>query len=210
MSEMRLAPLSGVLFGLLLLGSFLITGNAEFMPPAQEAVMFYQTGPRRVMVGAYLMLLACGALVWFTASIFRSLQDREDDRGRLSVVAASGGGLAAAMLLLGATAAFAAAERTWIVGAIDPSAAATMFDFSGIAFGTAAPIGFGLLIGSTGLVVLRSGTVPRWVGWFSLLTALGLFSPFAWALVAITLVWVPAAGVWIYRTESTHHLVPSA
>lgn len=210
MWESRVAPLSGVLFGVLLVGAFLISPNTDFMPPADEVVAFYGAGPRRAMTAAYLILLSAAALTWFTASIHRWLSRLDDDGGRLSMLAASGGVLAAAMLAVSGVATVAAAERLAVVGTIDPGSAATLFDISGIATGNAASIGFGLLIGSTGLVVLRSAAGPRWVGWVSLAIALGLFSPFAWVLIAIALVWVPATGVWIYRVERQPDLVPSA
>lgn len=209
MWESRVAPMSGVLFGVLLIGAFLVNPNTDFMPPAEEVVAFYGASPLRAMTAAYLILLSAAALTWFTASIYRRLRRLDDDGGRLSMLAAFGGVLAAAMLALSAVATVAAAERLSIVGAIDAGAAATLFDISGIATGNAAPIGFGILIASTGLVVLRSATVPRWLGWVSLLIALGLFTPVAWALVAIALVWVPATGVWIYREERQPELVPS-
>ena len=100
MWESRVAPLSGVLFGVLLLGSFLVNPNTDFVPPAEEALAFFQAGPRRALVSAYLTLLSAAALIWFAASLFGWLRDHDDDGGRRAVLATSGGVLAATMLVV--------------------------------------------------------------------------------------------------------------
>ena len=209
MLESRVAPLTGVLFGVLLFGSFVVNPNTDFMPPAGEVVAFYQAGPRRALVSAYLVLLSAAALVWFTASTHRWLRGQDDDGGRLAVLATGGGVLAAVMLVVSGLVTMAAADRLRINGSIDSGAAATLFDISSVAVGTGAPVGLAILIGSTGLVALRSTAVSPWIGRTCLLISLGLLSPFAWALSALTLLWVPAAGVWIYMAEQRQQLVPS-
>ncbi len=200
MWESRVAPLSGVLFGVLLIASYLIDPNTDFMPPADEVVAHLEEGPLRVMAGAYVRLLAAAGLVWFGASLHESLKRRGD--GRLALLSFGGGLMAASLIAVGSIATVAAAERVLINETIDPGAAAALFDIAGIATGNGAPIGFAILIGAAGLALLGAAGQRAWVGWTSVVIALGLLSPYGWMILAAVLIWVPAAGIWMYRTDS--------
>lgn len=202
MWESRVAPLSGVLFAVLLIARFVVDGNTDFMPPEGDIVAYLEEGPVRVMTAAYLGLLAAGALLWFTGSLRKHLGTLDDDSGRLGSLAMGGGVATAAVLIVGAVAIIAGAERVWVVGSIEPGASAALFDLAGIAVGNGAPIGLGVLVGATGVAMLRSRLSPAWTGWASVLIALGLISPFAWIVLAGVVVWIPATGIWIYRAES--------
>lgn len=201
MWESKVAPLSGVLFALLLLARFAVDGNTDFMPPEGDIVAYLEEGPVRVMTAAYLGLLAAGALLWFTGSLRKHLDTMDDDGGRLGSLALGGGIAAGTVLVVGGVAIVAAAERVWVVGSIEPGASAALFDLAGIAVGNGAPIGLGVLIGATGVALLRSDHLPDWPGWASVLIALGLVSPYAWIVLAGALLWIPAVGIWIYRAE---------
>lgn len=202
MWESRVAPLTGVLFAVLLISRFVVDGNTDFMPPEADIVAYLEDGPVRVMTAAYLGLLASGALLWFSGSLRKHLGTLDDDEGRLGSLAMGGGVATAAALAIGGAAIIAAAERVWVTGSIEPGAAATLFDLAGIVVGNGAPIGLGVLVGATGVAMLRSRHSPAWPGWASALIAIGLVSPFAWIVLAGALVWIPAMGIWIYRIES--------
>lgn len=199
MWEAKVAPLSGVLFGVLLIASFLVDANTDFMPPASEVVTYLEDGPVAVMASAYLRLLAAAAMIWFSGSLYQSIRHTDDDNGRLSLLAFGGGVTGAALIAVGAVAIIAAAERVWVVEAIDPGAAAALFDIAGIAIGNGAPLGLGVMIGAAGIAGLRTPGQPRWIGWSSVIFGLGLISPYGWIVFAVVAVWVPAAGVRIYR-----------
>lgn len=208
MWESKMAPLSGVLFGVLLIASYLVDPNTDFMPPADEVVAYLRDGPLAVMAGAYLRLLSALALVWFAGSLHASIRRLDDDNGRLSLVAFGGGVMAACLLAAGAIVIIAAAERMWVVGTVDAGAAAAMFDIAGIAIGNGASLGFGIMIGATGIASLRAPGRYRWTGWSSVVIALGLISPYGWIVLAIVLVWVLATAIWIYRNGvRSRHLV---
>ena len=200
MWESRVAPLSGVLFGVLLIASYLVDPNTDFMPPPAEIVSHIQDGPLSVMLGAYLRMLAAAALVWFAGSLHRSIERLGD--GRLALLAFGGGVMAASLLTTGAAATVAAAERMMVTDSIDPGAAAALLDLAGIAVGNAAPIGFAILIGAAGIAISSVRERISWVGVVSIVIALGLLSPYGWVLLAAILVWVPAAGIWLYRSGS--------
>ena len=199
MWESRVAPLTGVGFGVLLIASYLIDPNTDFMPPAEDIVAHIERGPLAVMASAYVRILAAGALVWFGGSLYRSMKRLGDDR--LPLLAFGGSVMAASMIAMGSVATLAAAERVLINDAIEPGAAAALFDIASIATGNAAPIGFAVLIGAAGVAMLTNPSQQRWVGWTSVAIAVSLVSPYGWMFLAAILVWVPAAGFWIYRTD---------
>lgn len=202
MWESRVAPLSGVLFALLLIAGFVVDPNTEFMPPEGDIVAHLQEGPVRVMTAAYLGLLAAVALVWFSGTIYKSIRRIDDDGGRLSALALAGGVFASALLAVGGVATIAAAERVWVTGVIEPGAAASLLDIAGIAIGNGAPVGLAVLIGASAIASLRTEGPYRWTGWASLLIALGLVSPYGWVVLAVAVLWVLAAAIWMYRAES--------
>jgi hypothetical protein len=202
MWESKVAPLSGVFFGLILVAAFLVDPNTDFMPSEAERMAHLQAGPGRIMIAAYLTILAAVALVWFSGSVYKWLHAADDDGARLSLIAVGGGVLASALTAVGGVATLAAAERLSITDAIDPGVAASLLDVTSIAIGNGAPLGLGALIGACGVVMLRGGRVPSWMGWVSVLIALGLISPVGWAVLAVAIVWVAWLGLWLYRMES--------
>lgn len=206
MRESKVAPLSGLLFTVLLLARFVIDQNTDFMPPEADVVAYLEEGPLRVLTGAYLGLLAAAALLWFAGTLYRSLRTEKDDAHRLAALALGGGATASTLLGVGAVALIAAAERVSVADAIDPGAAAALFDVSGIAVGNGAPMGLAVMIGAWGLGSLRFGDRPVWQGWVSLLVAVGLLSPFAWVFLAAALAWTAAVGLSVYRGSSAGEL----
>ena len=210
MWESKVAPLSGVLFGVLLIAAFAIDPNTDFMPTENEVIEYLEAGPVRVMASAYLGFLAAFSLLWFSGSALKALRRMEDDEGRLSVLAFGGGVAAASLLAVSQIVKLAGAERVWAVETIDPGAAAALFDVTGIAVGNGVPMGLAALIGAAAIVMLRSGQQRSWVPVASLILAIGLVSPYAWAVVAFGLIWVAAAGIWMYRAESSRIPVPIA
>ncbi|HEX6221826.1 MAG TPA: hypothetical protein VF115_12090 [Acidimicrobiia bacterium] len=202
MWESRTAPLSGVLFAVLLIASFLVDSNTDYMPPADEIVAHLTDGPMRVMSAAYLRLLAAAALIWFSGSLHKTIRGFDDDSGRLSLLAFGGGVLAAALIAMGAAAVVAAAERVWMVEMIDSGAAAALYDMAGIAIGNGAPLGLGVMIGAAGIARIRTKAGSPWIGWSSVGIGFGLLSPYAWVVLALALIWISIAGLWMYREQS--------
>jgi hypothetical protein len=51
-------------------------------------------------------------------------------------------------------------------------------------------IAMAVFIGATAVVSLRTSVFPKWFGWVSALVAVGLLTPFAYAVLALVLVWL--------------------
>jgi len=119
-------------------------------------------------------LFSAASLAWFTASVAK-LAGRSGRGPRGLRTAAFGGGMLAATSL--ATSALCAAALTGSRGEQDASAAALhrlMFAAGGPVHGA----GFGVLVGTLGLVGLRTGELPRPLAIAGLVSAImGLLSP---------------------------------
>ena len=86
----------------------------------------------------------------------------------------------------------------------DPATAAALNDFSSLIIGIAAPVALAVFVAATGIVSIATGVLPRWLGWLSLLLALGLLIPY------ISFVfWVPF-GVWVLVVSVLLYLRPEA
>lgn len=199
MRESRYAPLTGVLFVALLVVGFVIDPNTDFMPGEQDVVAHFAAHPLRIMIASYVGLLAAAALLWFSGSVRAALGRQDDDGGRLGVLAFGGGVLASALLALGNVTTMAAAERVRINGVIDPGAAASLFDVSGIALGNGVPIGLGVLVAASAVVALRSPGSSRPRAITGLVIAAALLSPFGWVALVGGIAWIAVMSVSMMR-----------
>ncbi len=171
-----LAPLVGVAPLVLgLAGMVVLEGPAdrpELDAPPQVILNYF--GDRdTVILGSFLLMLSAVAFIWFVGLLRAELRHAENGNGRLSAIAYGGGLLAAGLLLI--------MPATNISGALyhdllTPAAARTFYLFGDVVMypaGMAAAI----LIGTTGLLALRTRALPRWLGWASLVLALWLLIP---------------------------------
>jgi hypothetical protein len=127
-----------------------------------------------------------------------ALLKREGGDGQLATVS-FGGGLAASVALgISFIGIFAAGLRASAPGGITPIGAVAMYDFWGQLTGQLFAIFMAVFIGATAVVSLRSGLFPAWLGWVSVLVAIGLITPFAYAILAFALIWLLVGSIWLY------------
>jgi hypothetical protein len=74
---------------------------------------------------------------------------------------------------------------------ISDSLAAAYGDLSTALGFIAGPYAFAALAGGTAIVALRTGVLPMWLAWISVLVAIGMLVPFiSWALLLVFPLWV--------------------
>lgn len=178
-SDERLALLAGV--AVLVLG---IAGLVVWEGPADRpeldappgVILGYFGDRDTVILGGFLLMLSALSFVWFAGALRAVLLRAEGGAGRLSAIG-FGGGIAAAAFML-------ALPASNLAGALfaeqmSPEGAQTFYLF-GDAFLYPAAMAAAVLIAATGIVALRTGALPRWLAWISLVYALWLLIPPLW------------------------------
>ena len=185
-----LAPLTGVAFVLIVIIGFAVSGEPpDIDDPAQEIVDFYVDNDTRAMVGAMLEGIAATLFVFFAGYLRRVLRAAEGERGFLSAVAFAGATIFAVGIAIDATITMALAETAEDIdpGAVQALAALFQNDYMPFA------VGLQLFFLATGLVVVRTGAIPKWIGWVAILlgviavTPIGFVAFLAGAIVVLAI-----------------------
>ena len=189
-SKEWLGAVTGVAFVVVGIISFAVGGEPESADkPVNEVVAFYVDNKDSVQIGAILTAVAGLLLIFFGAYLRKVLHAAGGQGEMLSLVAFAGLVMVALGLAIDATIAFALAEAA---KDIDPTAVQALQalwdnDFIPIALGVLA------FLWGTGIAVIRSGVLPKWLGWVMILlgivgaTPIGFVSAIASALLVLVL-----------------------
>jgi hypothetical protein len=200
--------------------AFLILGfvfGPDGTPPgfddsAREVQAFIQDNHGGMQAQVAFGFATLAAFTWFLGSVFYRLRAAERE-ARLSAVAVAGGLVLVIGGMLGTAAQAAAAYH---VGSLDAETVRGLWDLSifGFLFFT---VGFAVLAGACGALAIRTGVLPGWLCFYSVLAAVyafvvgligsfsetGAFSPSDGVLGLIVffvfLVWLLAMGVTLVR-----------
>jgi hypothetical protein len=151
-------------------------------------------------VSVYVEVVAILALVGFVVYLGQFLRRAEPD-GWLPGVAVAGGLLSAIIKLGSLPAAFVAFYRAG--DGLSPQIYSTLIDMNNAAFSLSwAPLA--LMLAAAGAVVLRTGVLPRWLGWSAGAIAVGLMAslPFyeqEMPTIMLWFLWAIAASVALLR-----------
>ena len=197
---MWLAPLTGILFIVLVIVGFSISGE----PPdptdqsAHEIVDFYVDNKSSVIISSVLEALAGALFIFFGGYLFRTL--RAAGAESTAIVTLAGTVAFALGLALDGTINFALAETS---DDIEPSAVQALSalwhnDFLPFAMGL-----FVFLVGF-GVAIVRYGVLPRWIGWVAIVASLTAISPaFFVAGITAALLVVASSIIFAKRDRST-------
>jgi hypothetical protein len=186
-----LAPLTGLAFVALLIASFAVGGEPkEASDGAQEVVDFYSDNKESVQAGAAIGALAAVAMVFFFAYLRRVLIEA-GQRDTLPTAMLVGAGILATGIGIDTTLLFAAAEAAEDV---DPSAILAIQtiwdnDFFPLA------IGVSVILWSAGISVVRSGALPKWLGWIAIALAVISLSPIGFVAAMGLVIWILIASI---------------
>ena len=192
----RFAPLTGVLFLVLAIASFVCGGE----PPdtddsAAEHVKFYKDNDTEQIVSALLATYAGVFLVWFAASVREAVARVESGAGRLAAISYGGAVIAAGGLFVNNAIQFAAAESA---GDVSPGVTETLSVFySDFFFPMAA--GLGLFLVAAGIAAVRHGAFDKRLGWLAVVIGVVCVTPAGFFGFLASLVWIAIAGVVLYR-----------
>jgi hypothetical protein len=183
----RIGPLMGVAFFVLAIAGFLISGEP---PDAKESVPdvvdFYVSNAGGVMLGAAVSVLASTCLVFFSAHLRRVLGGDEADGGLLPRAAFAGGLIVAIAIAVDRTMLFAVAATADDIDPLGVQALNALYGNDFLPFA----LGMQVLLLASGISVIRTRSLPRWLGWTAV--ALG-----AVAVSPAGVVSVVGGGLWI-------------
>lgn len=90
------------------------------------------------------------------------------------------------------------AMRAVTSGGIGADAVAVMNDSWSQMIGLAMPISLAACCAATGLVIVRTDLLPVWFGWLSVILAVGLLTPFSYAVLGLAFVWMAVISIWLF------------
>ena len=173
-----LVPLTGVGFVVVAIIGFIVGGEPkDASHPATEIADWYIDNKDSVEVGAFIGVAATVLLVFFGAYLRNVLRVAAGGDDMLSLVSFIGIVVVAVGFAIDATISIALAERA---DDIDPIAVQSLQalwdnDFVPIALGVL------LFLWATGISVVRSGALPKWIGWIMILLGIVALTPIGFA-----------------------------
>ena len=190
----RLAPLTGVVAVLLIVGSLIVEGQPPDADAATEDVVrFYSENDGRLLAATLIGGLAAAFLFWFGGSVFATLRSAEGEPGRVSAIAFGGFLLAAAGLTMFFGFVFAAAQT---VGDVPAEVTQTLAVLGALFF---APFAVGVLVAllASAVAILQHGALPRWLGHVTILIAVACVMPAGFGAAIALAAWILATAVWV-------------
>jgi len=157
-----LAPLTGVAFVVVGIISFLISGEPKSADePVKEIVNFYVDKKDSVQISAIAGVVAGLFLIFFGAYLRKVLRAAGGEGETLSLVSFIGLVLVALGFAIDGTISFALAEAAEDIDPVAVQSLQALWDNDFL------PIMLGVLafLWATGISVIRSGALPKWLGW---------------------------------------------
>ena len=211
----RWGPIAGIVFvvllfvGLNLAVSDLPSGD----DPISKFTSYYNDSGKRAqaIIGGYLMVLAGLFFFWFLASLRVRLLHAEGPPGRLTSIAFGSGLVLAAFTMLAAVTFISIAGDIAFGNEkfISPEAARYLPELGYPILAITGAFAAIAMIDAASIVIVRTGILPTWIGWFGFVAAIALlFGVFFIPIVAL-LLWVLFVSVAMWRRPGAVHPAPT-
>jgi hypothetical protein len=193
-----LGLLGGAYAVLFVIANFLITQPGSGSTGA-AVVKYYHDRQTSEMVGVFAAAFAVVALAFFLAALRRRLSGTDDGRLLANVVTAGGAVYAVGLMMMAATVvALVDAANNNLAGP-----AQTLNVFSNDLW-VPAIAGLAMLGLGTGVAALRSATLPKWLGWASVVFGvMALAGPVGAIAFLVSPLWALVTGIVIMRSPRT-------
>jgi len=185
-----LVPLTGVGFVLLGIVSFIVGGEPKSADePVGEVVEYYLDNKDSIQVGAFIGVAATLLLVFFGAYLRRVLRAAAPEGEILSLVSLLGLVVVAVGFAIDTTILIALSEAADDIDPVAVQALQALWDNDFV------PLVLGVLmfLWATGLAVIRTGALPKWLGWVMVvlgvlaLTPIGFVAAIGAAILVLVL-----------------------
>jgi hypothetical protein len=211
----RWGPIAGIVFVVLLFVG--VNLSVADLPSADDSLTkisnFYNDGGKRaqVIIGAYLLWLAGVFFIWFLASVRTRLLAVEGAPGRLTSIA-FGGGLVFVAMLMVAAACFASVAGDITFGGekfVSPDAARFIPEIGYPIFLIGGMFAAIAMIDAVSILILRTGMLPKWIGWFGFFAAVVLLGAVFFIPIVAFLLWVLFISVAMLRSQRAEAVPPA-
>jgi uncharacterized protein DUF4386 len=191
----KLLPLTGILAVALAIAAFAVSGETpDADAPVKEVVDFYTNNDTEQMFSGALLAWAAVAFLFFASFLRGVLRRAEKEAGGLSALSFGAAIIFAVGLAIFAAIGFAAGDVADKVPAnVDPAALQALNVMNSDFFFPAA-VGAGTFFLATGIAVLKTGALPKWLGWFALLFGVVGLTPIGFFAI-------PALGLFLIITS---------
>jgi hypothetical protein len=188
-----LVPLTGIAFIVLLAVSLIVQGSPKGADDGPAAVAkWYLDNKDAAEISSFIGVVGAALLIFFGAYLRKVLEDAEGPGSMLPILALIGvtivaiGGAIDGMLL------FAAAEAADDIPAPEIQTIQAIWDNDFLPFF----LGVLVFLWSVGLSVLRSGVLPKWLGWFAIVFGvISLAGPIGFIGALGAAVWIIIASI---------------
>jgi hypothetical protein len=193
----RLSSLSGALAVPFWIAGVILVSTQAKGNKGPKILASYQHHSNGILVGGLLWSIGVVLFIWFLSSLRSHYLAAEGGIGRLASLAWSGGLVASAIAMLIPTTDEAGALNK---NDIDASGAAVLHHLSD-AFFVATEYSLSVLFLASAVLALRYATLPKWLGWLSLLIGVVLLiGPIGWAaLIFATPIWTLIVSFLLWR-----------
>ena len=194
----RYAPLSGLLFVVLVIAAVIVGGES---PGANDGIVkvirYWQDNDDRAIAASIIAAFSTVALLWFAGVWRATLAAAEGGPARLASTAFAGAILAAAgwSMLIGFN--FLAAET---IGDVEPQVTQTFSALQSDFFFPLA-IGFSVFLLASGLAMLRTGLFPAWMGWAAVVLGVLSVTPAGFFAILLTLAGIIAVSLMLFMRQ---------
>jgi hypothetical protein len=203
----RLAPLSGVIFAVVLVVGIFVSGETPDGNASPAKVISYYGAHRSdIEASAVVFVFSFLFLVLFAGSL-RSYLRRAAAAEGLAAIVLAGAVLMAAGATTGSAVEYGLAHHLSRVG---PATAQTMNLLSNELF-LPVIVGAFLFAVPSGLAILLGGRLPRWLGWVAIVLGIAvLIPPASFPALLVFVIWSVIVGILIYRRTGPSPVLPTA
>jgi hypothetical protein len=189
-----LVPLTGVGFIVLAIVSFIVAGEGKSADdPVKEIVDYYVDNKDSVEVSALIAVAATALLVFFGAYLRKVLHAAGGEGEMLSLVAFAGLLVVGVGFAIDITISIALAEAADDIDPVGVQSLQALWDndFVPIALGVV------LFLWATGLAVIRTGILPKWLGWVMLVLGVAGVTPVGFVAAIGSALLVLVLSIWL-------------
>ena len=194
----RFAPLTGVLFVVLVVVAVIVGGET---PDADDGigkvVAYWSDNDGKAIASAIIAAYSAVFFLWFAGTLRAVLAAAEGPPTRLASTAWGGAILVTVgwSILIAAT--FVAADTA---GDVAPQVTQTLSVLQADFFFPLA-VGAGVFLLANGLAILRTGALQSWIGWVAVVLGVAAISPVGFFAIVLMLVWVLVVSVVLFQSS---------